>query len=97
MEVCTAEQKIAYNLAFRWADLYQKSYDEATTEILKSEIIFKTIRFCIDDYRAKNDSKYNLDAIQCALNAGMKNFFDTKYKILTSYEDIGKTFPAYYL
>ena len=47
------------------------------------------------DYR-ETWKKYDIDAIQAALNAGMENYFNG-CSILSSYEEIGKTFPALYL
>lgn len=44
-----------------------------------------------------NNNKYNIDAIASCLRAGFENYINSKYHILSSYKDIGRMFPAYYL
>lgn len=100
LETCTCEQKIAYNLAFSHYTIYIKSYNNAPFAFQKSTIIHRAVNDMIKHYKNSYDyveGKYNIDAIFCALNAGLENYFNTKYKILSSYEDIGKIFPANYL
>lgn len=41
--------------------------------------------------------KYNLDAIQCCLNAGLHDYLYGNSHILNNYEDVGRMFPACYL
>lgn len=97
--VCTCEQKIAYNVAFSNYDLFQKQYKAQVVQIHKSDIAFEFVNFCMRQIM-RNESiakKYNIDAIQCALNAGAENYLSAKYHILSSYEEIGKMFPSYYL
>lgn len=59
------------------------------------------ITTCIDDAMREIDAngineKYNIDMIFCALRAGMKNYL-SGFTVLSTYEAIGKTFPALYL
>lgn len=62
--VCTAEQMIAYNIAFRLHISYANQFEE--------------------------------DAIFSALLAGLYNYL-SNFHIFSSYEDIGRAFPAHYL
>lgn len=87
--VCTAEQKIAYNLAFAYREYVMRAgYDTATAankivELYKSSYDYKP-------------GKYDLDAIFSALLAGLKGYCKHPF-IATDFETIGKTFPALYL
>lgn len=103
LSVCTCEQKIAYNIAFRLHISYQKQFNSF---LLKnpfasavSEAVDKMVRIGIEQYTSAYDykpEKYNIDAIFSALQAGLKNYL-SNFRILSSYEEIGKAFPAYYL
>lgn len=100
--VCTAEQKIAYNYASTYADRYRDTWKNTADqycEFQKSEFVHEAVEWCMKLMRdnAEIQRKYDIDAIFCALNAGMRNYFEAKYSILTSYEEIGKMFPANYL
>lgn len=102
LEVCTAEQKIAYNLAFSVSDITKKAYKKCTTGIQKSDIIVEAVDLCMKNWTSaydyeKRKNRYNIDAIYSALRAGMENYISKGYSILCSYEEIGKTFPALYL
>ena len=97
--IFTAEQKVAYNYAFAYYDIFYKKYQIQVTEHYKSEVLIRFREFCMDSI-CKNEKitkKYDIDAIFCCLNAGLRTFMDLKYKILKSYEEIGKIFPAHYL
>lgn len=100
--VCTCEQKIAYNYATTYADRYRDTWRKTASkycEFQKSEFIHDAVQWCMKLLMNNSEflKKYDVDAIQSALNAGMRNYFDAEHTILTSYEDIGKMFPAYYL
>lgn len=96
--VCTAEQKIAYNCAFlifedsRYNWLGNKDKARSVLAYHETRAIAEHI-----ERLAKSGCKYNLDAAQCALNAGLHDYIFGKYHILNNYEDIGKAFPANYL
>lgn len=102
LEVCTAEQKIAYNLAFSVSDITKKAYEKCNTGLQKSEVIAESVDLCMKSWTSAYDyesrqKKYNIDAIFSALMAGMERYINEKYHILNSYEKIGKMFPANYL
>lgn len=85
MNVCTAEQKIAYNIAFA-------HYEIAGTYHSYAEAAQNFVSWCKDSIK-----NYDIDAVFCALNAGLENYCKAKYRILSSYEEIGRMFPANYL
>ena len=101
MEVCTAEQKIASNIAFRLHINYQDDYDKVKgyPEIVVSDAINQLVTAGVKLYTTAYEykpGKYNLDAIASALRAGLREYMD-KPQIFTMYSQIGKAFPAYYL
>lgn len=98
MSICTAEQKIAYNLAFSYGSNFKKEFDRMPMQLQKSDVVFTAIHFCLKIWgNNEKANKYNIDAIQCALNAGMEDYLKNNCPILASYEEIGKAFPANYL
>ena len=100
LDVCTAEQKIAYNLAFSNYALFEKQYHALPMHFQKRDLISYAVHKMIDMYKCGYDyidGKYNIDAIFSALNAGFENYLCADYHILTSYKDIGNMFPANYL
>ena len=100
LTVCTAEQKIAYNLSFAYYYNVLKEYNRLPMQFQKSELVYTSVRKMLDLYRMGRDykpGKYNEDAIFCALNAGFENYLKAKYHILSSYKEIGAMFPANYL
>lgn len=96
--ICTAEQKIAYNLAWRYKGLFIPKYNEAVWGVEKSIIIRDSVRFLVEQF-AKNypNSKYDIDLIYCCLGAGLEEYYKNGGKVLWSYEEIGSVFPALYL
>lgn len=95
-EVCTAEQKIAYNMAFRAHISYGDQYKAAYSNVDKSQIVFKIRDSLIDAFKRDYDTKaYNLDVIFVALNQGLRNYLEKPF-IATDYEEIGKAFPIPY-
>jgi len=97
--VCTAEQMIAYNLAFRADISFGAEFKKLETEVTKSQTIAEIIKMSIKNYQSAYDykkDKYNIDAIFCALNAGLQKYLEKPF-IASDYETIGKTFTANYL
>lgn len=98
--VCTAEQKIAYNIAWRLHLTYGDQWKNKDNfcKMAQSDFIHELIRKGLEMWKnAEPNSKYDIDGIFSALNAGLENYFNTKYHIMSSYEEIGKMFPANYL
>jgi hypothetical protein len=98
--VCTAEQKIAYELAFRAHINYGRSYRaqmDKAAEAARCDAIYEILQRQMNIYRdSKLYGKYNEDAIFCCLNAGLKNYMEKPF-IASMFEQIGQAFPAYYL
>lgn len=102
LEICTAEQKIAYNLAWRAHLWFGDQYDSAKKEgnpyfVLQDFLIREVVPVKMKHYKmAHGNEKYNIDAIYAALCSGIKEYFDN-YFIAENYEQIGKVFKADYL
>ena len=87
LTVCTAEQKIAYNISFAnydWIRVQQKDW--------RKELQTICLRYATDPKFAR----YDMDLVYSALLAGFKQYAHYPF-IATSYEQIGKAFPAHYL
>lgn len=100
LNVCTAEQKIAYNLAFRAHITFEETYKKAfaVSAICASEVLEQILDFEMSSFRASYSytGKYNEDAIKSALRAGLSDYL-LHFHLYSTYEEIGKAFPAYYL
>lgn len=93
--VCSAEQKIAYNIAFRVHINHGDSFQSLPTEAAKSEAKGKLIRLYMENYQQSYDYKpgrYNEDAIFVALNQGLQEYLEKPF-IASNYESIGRAFP----
>lgn len=94
--ICTAEQKIAYNYAFSHRTWLEMIYKSDNTEVVKSEAyqdVISLVAKCLKDNGT--DKKYNIDAIIHCLRNGIENYMK-QHSILNSYEEIGKTFVCLY-
>lgn len=88
LEICTAEQMIAYNIAFA-------NYDWIRTRAFanwRDEIRTICGRYAKDP----KFTRYDMDAVQSALLAGFEQYALCPF-IASDYEKIGKSFPALYL
>jgi hypothetical protein len=97
-DICAAEQKIAYNIAFNLHLAYSDKWKKLETAAARSEFRAALVSQGLENYRLSYDykpDKFNEDAIFCALNAGLENYFN-KFFIASDYETIGKAFPIYY-
>lgn len=92
--VCTVEQKLAYNIAFRCHISYTDKYKACETEIQRNELV-TSLRDLYMGYMKEKKVKYNPDALFVALNQGLKNYIEHPF-IATDYEQIGKAFPIPY-
>lgn len=99
--ICTAEQKIAYNIAFRlhiaYADQFEKinSVNPGGARAKCAELAKEGLNYYKMSYTYK-PGKYDEDAIFSALLAGLYDYL-SDYHIFSSYKDIGQAFPACYL
>lgn len=100
--VCTAEAKIAYNVAFLHLADYRTAWKKQAAKccgIAKADFIAEAknwaMSFILNDREICQ--RYNIDAIDCCLRAGIEDYFNADYAILTSYAEIGKIFKSYYL
>lgn len=87
LNVCTAEQKIAYNIAFANYTWIRQTGVNWRAEIQK---------ICSRYAKDPKFQRYNMDAVQSALYAGFEEYAYYPF-IATDYEKIGKAFPALYL
>lgn len=93
--VCTAEQMIAYNLAFSAHDLYRKPFADASTEADRFAIVADMARTLTMRQFRKG---INPDAVFASLNAGLYSFLSRNAApIFFSYSEVGAAFPAPYL
>lgn len=99
LKTCTAEQKIAYNLAFNAHISFGDAFNNLDSGIAKAEAVIKIRDRMMNQYRLGYNYKhgrYDEDAIQSALHAGLRNYLEKPF-IANDYESIGKAFPAHYL
>jgi hypothetical protein len=84
-EVCTCEQKIAYNYAVsNYDNIYQDK--ERIAECVKRDL----------ERRSNGDmKKYDCNAIFQIFVSNFENYKKAKYHILTSYDEIGNAFPIH--
>lgn len=102
LEICTAEAKIAYNVALINIDDIKAVYDKCTCNLQKADVIREGVKICMNNLLLSSEyekinKKYNIDLIQCCLNAGLETYINTKYHILSSYAECGKIFKSLYL
>lgn len=96
IQTCTAEQKIAYNLAFR-ACSYRDNYLSARkiSAICAADMLKQIKDEIFGEWCRLYGGKYNDDAIIAAFNAGLAKYLENPF-IATGYEQIGNAFPAHY-
>lgn len=89
--VCTAEQMIAYNIA--WRNQYLLSdYEKAEN---KKQLAVDTTKQMMSNYRNAYDytGKYNEEAIEYALLHGIETYASTKCRVLFHYSEVSEMFP----
>lgn len=96
--ICTCEQKIAYNYAFKWYPQLKNIYNSNNAQFVKCDGYQKIIDFVADSIKTNGiDKKYNIDAIIHCFRNGIKNYMEFNNSgIITNYEDIGKIFICLY-
>lgn len=95
--VCTAEQKIAYNLTFANYYYHRDRFNNLPTEMAKSQAVNDLREHWLNLYRLGRSytGKYNEDAIAVALNQGIRSYMENPF-IAGSYEEIGECFKIPY-
>ena len=94
--ICTAEQKIAYNYAFSYAEFGKKILKTDTAEINKSDGFFQIENLVVNDIKNRDDmKKYNIDAIIIAFRNGFRKYCEKSF-VASDYETIGKCFEIPY-
>ena len=90
--ICTVEQKLAYNIAFRIYINHETEYKKIPTESAKAEAREKLTRLYL---KSIDSEKYNHDVIFAALNAGLEKYLNKNF-IACNYEEVGEAFPINY-
>lgn len=84
-EICAAEQKIAYNFAFRYRD-FNGQYE-----------LIDLIRIVSEDIKSNPKlAKYNIDSIIHCFRNGYIEYRKNYPSIIADYETIGKVFFSLY-
>ena len=96
--ICTCEQKIAYNYAFSYHDILKKIHNSDKAYFIKKEKYDEIIMNVISSIKNNRiDKKYNIDAIIHCFRNGIENYLNYNNSgILGSYEEIGKIFTSLY-
>lgn len=98
--ICTAEQMVAYNIAFRLHITYQDDFDRVNAcnpGGARSDCV-KLTHDGLKQFQMAYDykpGKFDEDAIFCALNAGLYNYLCKPF-IASDYAKVGEAFPALY-
>ena len=92
LDVCSGEQKIASNYAWRYRDILRRNYETAKS---KSDFINKAASDIADEFiRVYPESKINSEGVRIALLGGLEQFITGGGSgIFTSYEEVGRAFP----
>lgn len=89
---CAAEQKIAYNIAFRIGIDCRYNWDEISAAA-ETAAIEDYKNAWLRDY-PRDAQKYDTGAIFCALRAGLHDYLRGGCRLLSSFEAIGQAFPV---
>ena len=92
LSVCSGEQKVASNYAFRYRDILRRNYETAKS---KSDFINKAASAIVDEFiRVYPESKINSDGVRLALIGGLEQFITGGGSgIFTDYAEVGRAFP----
>ena len=92
LDVCSGEQKIASNYAWRYRDILRRNYETAKS---KSDFIDKWASDIADEFKEDYpESKINSEGVRLALIGGLEQFITGGGSgIFTSYEEVGRAFP----
>lgn len=96
IEVCSAEQKLAYNMTKKSYTLFRSRWSKAKNDLAKTRIAADIVTFAVDTIEsAKSKPEYKYDMSE-AVKIMYLNLFDymENPKIIDpkAYAEIGKTF-----
>ena len=94
LAVCSAEQKVAYNLAFAYSDTFRAEFSKVDTtdpEAATQACVEIAERWYRQGYDYEPD-RYNEEQIFNALRAGLPKYLEKPF-IATDYKAIGAAFP----
>ena len=96
IEVCSAEQKLAYNMTRKSYTLFQSRWNKAKNDLAKTRIAADIVTFAVDTIesaKSKSKEKYDMSA---AVKIMYLNLFDymENPKVIDpeAYAEIGKAF-----
>lgn len=94
--ICTAEQKIAYNYAFMYADIGKQIINSDAPAFVKDGEMQKILNLVIESVKKDEKMKrFNIDAIQVSFRQGFSNYCENFF-IASTYESIGECFKIPY-
>lgn len=94
--VCTAEQKIAYNYACRYANLGKKILNADAPEFVKADGYFQIEQMILQEIKSNVKlNKLNIDAVIVAFRQGFKEYCKNPF-IAVSFSQIGNCFKIPY-
>ncbi len=91
-DVCSQEQKIAYNIAFRCYINYSDEWENTKDRNGFLEDIINFYIECFNRNYAKTAKRLNMDTVKQALWSGLANYMDKSF-IACDYPEVGKAFP----
>lgn len=96
--ICTAEQKVAYNMAFNIHIERGDEYDAMKTAVDKSNAIAEWVDTeCRLFSQNHPEAKIDIDGVFAALRLGLPKYLTKDgFFIATDYRQIGDAFPAVY-
>ena len=90
--VCTAEQKITYNYACRYANIGKKILNADAPEFIKADGYFQIEQMVLNDIKSNVKlNKLNVDAIIISFRQGFKEYCKNPF-IALNYASIGNCF-----
>lgn len=97
LEICTVEQKIAYNIAsqIRGELIYRKEWSEMTY-MNKNNAVRDLVQYYVCKHFPETYPKLkcDLDLVFVILNRSIWNYINAECHIFTNYEEIGNMFPV---
>ena len=94
--LCVAEQKIAYNYAFMYADCGKRIIESDIAAINKADGFYQIENIVLNDLKNKEEMrKFNIDAIIIAFRNGFETYCKSPF-IASDYKSISECFQIPY-